>query len=122
VGRLIAIDPAHPDTIYLGTLTGIKKSTDGGVKWTPLALTGNIIRSLIMDGGLLYAAVERRGVYRCTADGALTLFNGSAAPAEPEEPSKELVCILNSICRMWKSRAENSEMRDASCPLMRAIR
>ena len=29
VGRLIAVDPDKPGTIYLGTLTGIKKSSDG---------------------------------------------------------------------------------------------
>ena len=85
VGRLIAIDPAHPGTIYIGTLTGIQKSTDGGVKFAPLALTGKIIRSLILDDGVLYAAAEGKGVYRCSPDGVLALFHGRGAPDKPEE-------------------------------------
>jgi len=85
VGRLIAVAPANPSTIYLGTLTGIKKSTDGGVTWTALALTGEIVRSLIIDNGVLYAAVEGKGVYRCATTGSATLLNGSAAPTNPEE-------------------------------------
>ncbi|MDP2998733.1 MAG: hypothetical protein Q8N47_14705 [Bryobacterales bacterium] len=53
VGRLIAIDPANPSAIYLGTMTGIKKSADGGATWSALALTGEIVRSLILDNGIL---------------------------------------------------------------------
>ncbi len=85
VGRLIATDPGNAKTIYLGTLTGIKKSTDGGVTWTALALTGKIVRSLILDNGVLYAAIEGKGVYRCTTTGAAALFSGTSAPGKPEE-------------------------------------
>jgi hypothetical protein len=85
VGHLIAIDPAKPGTIYLGSLTGIKKSSDGGATWTALALAGEVVRSLIVDDGVLYAAIERRGVYRCTATGLATLLNGNGAPTNPEE-------------------------------------
>ncbi len=85
VGRLIAVDPGDPRTIYLGTMTGIRKSTDGGATWRALALTGNVIRSLILDGGVLFAAVEQKGVYRCSASGAATHLNGSGAPTRPEE-------------------------------------
>ncbi|MCX6636488.1 MAG: fibronectin type III domain-containing protein [Acidobacteria bacterium] len=85
VGRLIAVDPANAKTIYLGTLAGIGKSTDGGVTWAALALTGDIVRSLIIDNGLLYAAIEGKGVYRCTPSGAATPLHDSGAPNRPEE-------------------------------------
>ena len=85
VGRLIAIDPANPNAIYLGTMTGIKKSADGGVTWSALALTGEIVRSLILDNGILYAAIEEKGVYRCLPTGSATRFDGRGAPTQPEE-------------------------------------
>ena len=85
VGRLIAVDPASPKTLYLGTMTGVKKSTDGGITWSALALTGQVVRSLILDGAVLFAAVEEKGIYRCSTSGAATLLNGSGAPTRPEE-------------------------------------
>jgi hypothetical protein len=86
VGKLIAADPANVNTVYLGTVNdGIKRSVDGGVTWTALALGGKTVRSLVLDRGFLYAAVEGEGVYRCTTDGSTTLLSGSGAPNKPEE-------------------------------------
>src|SRR5262249_50209635 len=34
----IAIDPLTPTTLYLGTLVGLFKSTDGGAHWSPTSL------------------------------------------------------------------------------------
>ena len=86
VGKLIAVDPDNVNTVCLGTAAdGVKKSVDGGATWTALALGGKAVRSLVLDNGFLYAAVEGVGVYRCTTEGATTLLNGSGAPTEPEE-------------------------------------
>jgi hypothetical protein len=86
VGKLVAVDPANVNIVYLGTVKdGIKGSRDGGVTWTALALGGKTVRSLVLDHGLLYAAVEGEGVYRCTTDGSTILLNGSRAPTKPEE-------------------------------------
>ncbi|MCX7014460.1 MAG: fibronectin type III domain-containing protein [Candidatus Sumerlaeota bacterium] len=85
VGKLIAVDPADVNTVYLGTLTGIKKSTNGGQNWSTLALSGVVIRGLVLDGGFLFAAAEGVGVYRVTPAGAATQFTGGANPTNPEE-------------------------------------
>jgi hypothetical protein len=85
VGKLIAVDPANVNAVYLGTLAGIKKSVDGGATWTTFALDGKTVRSLVLDHGFLYAAIEGVGVCRCAAEGSTTLFNGSDAPTNPEE-------------------------------------
>ncbi|MCX7016999.1 MAG: fibronectin type III domain-containing protein [Candidatus Sumerlaeota bacterium] len=85
VGKLIAVAPDNINTMCLGTLAGVRKSVDGGATWTALALDGKVVRSLVLDNGFLYAAIEGVGVYRCTTDGSATLFNGRGAPAKPEE-------------------------------------
>ncbi|MCX7014337.1 MAG: fibronectin type III domain-containing protein [Candidatus Sumerlaeota bacterium] len=85
VGKLIAVDPADVNTVYVGTHAGIMKSADGGATWTVLALDGKILRSLVLNNGWLYAAVEGVGVCRCDIGGATTLLNGSGASTQPEE-------------------------------------
>jgi hypothetical protein len=85
VGKLIAVDPANVNLVYLGTLKGLIKSVDGGVHWTNLALDGKIITCLVLDKGFLYSAVEKEGVYRCGTDGSTTLLNGSGSSSDPEE-------------------------------------
>jgi len=59
-------DPAHPDTVYLYSESGIQVSTDAGQSWATLH-TENLPRirsvSLGVDGRTLYAATEG-GLYR----------------------------------------------------------
>lgn len=85
VGKLIAVDPDNVNLVYLGTLKGLKKSVDGGVHWTKLALDGKIVTSLVLNKGFLYVAIEKEGVYRCRTDGSTTLFNGPGSTTDPEE-------------------------------------
>lgn len=71
----IAVDPANPRTIYVGTVTnGIYKSTDAGSSWSP-AWTGTsrFIRMISIDPrntATLYAATDA-GLYS-SADAAAT--------------------------------------------------
>lgn len=87
----ITIDPANPNTIYVGTGDpnisgfpfigdGIYRSTDAGATWTHLGLTDTrIISKIVVNGNNLLVATmglpfERtidRGIYRST-DGGLT--------------------------------------------------
>lgn len=88
VGWLIAVDPANANIIYLATMNGLLKSTNGGASWTTLALGGRILRGLALtsQGVKVYVAAEGNpgALYRVQAsDGSLTRFDKS--PAHPEE-------------------------------------
>src|SRR4051812_30114297 len=58
----LAIDPTHHQTLYAGTLSGLFKSTNGGVRWSQLTrgLPALPITSLTLDprSGTLYAAIS----------------------------------------------------------------
>jgi len=84
VGKLIAVDPANVNTVYIGTLKGLIKSVDGGAHWTTVALGGKVLRGLAFDKGFIYAAGPD-GVCRCSPSGEVTLFNGAGASKKPEE-------------------------------------
>jgi len=43
----LAIDPGNPDIIYAGTAGGVFKSTDGGVTWRNIGLSG--ATALVVD-------------------------------------------------------------------------
>ena len=89
----IALDPTHPDTIWVGTGeswtrnsvsigNGIYKSTDGGENWTNVGLPNSerVARIVVSpkDGDVVYACVPGklwgdspdRGLYRTTDGGA----------------------------------------------------
>lgn len=71
----LAISPGWPEhpVLLVGAFEGVYRTTDGGVTWAkaagmaPLA-TSTLLRSL--DGGLLLAGAESRGVYGSDDDGA----------------------------------------------------
>ena len=87
VGKLIAVDPANANIIYVGTFNkGVQKSTNGGTSWSTLVLNGSQINGVAFDSGFLYIAAANDAVYRCTpSGGSLTKFTGSAKPSNPEE-------------------------------------
>ncbi len=68
--RTIAIDPAHPSTVYAGTIGGgVYKSTDGGGSWTAInaGLTYRDVTSLVIDPAApatIYAATGGGGLFR----------------------------------------------------------
>ncbi len=73
----LAIDPAdleYPGTVYAGTWGGgVLRSTDGGMTWSHLGLSGQGIVSLLVrgDSGDLYAGTWGQGVLKST-DGGVT--------------------------------------------------
>jgi photosystem II stability/assembly factor-like uncharacterized protein len=77
----MAIDPAHPSTVYAGAWdywdrpgTGVYKSTDGGRGWrlTNRGLTSPAVYSLAVDPvttGTLYAGTHSGGIFKSTDGG-----------------------------------------------------
>lgn len=53
--RLLAVDPSNGD-IYIGTTSGLVRSTDNGASWNTIAFSGQSIKCLAMaaDGSSLY--------------------------------------------------------------------
>jgi hypothetical protein len=69
----LAIDPADPQTLYLGTNRDIRKTRDGGRTWM-LASSPFFVRvdALAVSSGILptvIAGTEGRGVYRSITGG-----------------------------------------------------
>ena len=68
--QTLAIEPARDDyqenfqIIYAATGDGIYKSKDGGKKWEVIALHNQVVESLSLYNGHLYAVVDKRDVYR----------------------------------------------------------
>jgi len=94
--RALAIDPAHPATLYAGTSgSGVLKSTDGGESWTPanVGLASPDVGALALDPSnpaALYAGTSGGQVFR-SADGGLswsaTPFLGFPVKALTADPS-----------------------------------
>src|SRR2546425_1254272 len=78
----LAVDPAHPSTVYAGAWdyyepfgTGVYKSTDGGLHWMLSArgLTSTGIYSLAVDPvttTTVYAGTQSGGIFKTTDGGA----------------------------------------------------
>jgi photosystem II stability/assembly factor-like uncharacterized protein len=64
----IAIDPQHPDNVYLATFNrGIVKTADGGVSWLPNGLQDDFIYHLSvdpLDPDILYAGTAGDGLFK----------------------------------------------------------
>ena len=65
---VVAVDPANPQTLYLGGSAGVSLSSDAGVTWTPLGhsgIDGSLIHHLLLYGpsAQLFAASDR-GAFR----------------------------------------------------------
>jgi len=93
----VAVDPLHPQTVYLGTLfDGIYKSTDGGASWAPAgAGATGFVRLIAIDPTnttTLYAGTDA-GLYKST-DGAIT-WNPTGLVAEPTEAFYIYNVVLN---------------------------
>ncbi|HKB81292.1 MAG TPA: hypothetical protein VKH35_16405, partial [Thermoanaerobaculia bacterium] len=86
--RALIIDPAHPDTLYLGTSGGeVYVSTDGARTWRnprgSVPFPGYVVDSLVLDReGRLWAAcwgLWGGGVIAVSDDGAQTWTRRDAA-------------------------------------------
>jgi photosystem II stability/assembly factor-like uncharacterized protein len=64
--------PSNPQIAYLGTGSGVYKSTNGGGSWLPAGLSGEIVQSLAIDPvtpSLVYAATSTPGSLKISVDG-----------------------------------------------------
>ena len=71
----LAVDPTNSQTIYVGTLSGVFKSTNGGASWGAInsGLTGTSVYSLVIDptsSQTVYAGTGGGGVFKTTNGGA----------------------------------------------------
>ncbi len=120
----IAIDPLHPDTMFIATgdrdggdtySFGILKSVDGGQTWNPTGMT-NSVQQLRRIGGIhivptntqIIIAATRNGIFRSTDGGAT--FNGiqsgqfNMLAPDPSNPNKLFAGTINSPTRIWVSK------------------
>jgi photosystem II stability/assembly factor-like uncharacterized protein len=71
--QALAIDPSAPQTVYVGTSSGLYKSTDGGDQWIAVEdLTGTNISALLIDPEsprTVYAGAAQNGVIKSTDGG-----------------------------------------------------
>ncbi|MBK7473166.1 MAG: hypothetical protein IPI73_23625 [Betaproteobacteria bacterium] len=70
----IAIDPAHPSTLYVGSSFGIWRSTDGAANWINMTngIGSKTVVSLAIDPtstSTVYAMTRNSGVYKSTNGG-----------------------------------------------------
>jgi photosystem II stability/assembly factor-like uncharacterized protein len=63
----LALDPHHPDSIYIGTDgNGILKTEDYGKTWIPIGLQGQIVRAIAvskLQKGTIYAGTKPAALY-----------------------------------------------------------
>jgi photosystem II stability/assembly factor-like uncharacterized protein len=90
----IAINPTHPDVVYLATLDAIYKTRDGGARWKAVnkGMSTYRVLSLMVDPNIptvLYAGTNSDSVYKST-DGALSWSIANAG-------MKEHIAIVNSF-------------------------
>ena len=73
--RALVVDPMNPDNLYIGTGSGVYKSSDGAGSWTGASTglpDGRMVFRLAVDPDdprCLYAGLDGGGIYR-TLDGA----------------------------------------------------
>jgi photosystem II stability/assembly factor-like uncharacterized protein len=70
----LALDPDSPATLYVATFSGVERSQDGGVTWTPSGVGNREVLALAVDPlqtSTLFAGTLGRGIF-ASADGART--------------------------------------------------
>ena len=71
--QCLALDPADPDTVYVGLAAGgVRTTTDGGRTWTDRALAKEQVFSMAVSAadGAVYAGTEPSALYRSDDGGA----------------------------------------------------
>jgi len=120
----IAIDPNHPDTMYIATgdrdagdtySNGILKSVDGGLTWKPTGLTYGVHQNIRVTGVHVFStnsqivlASTRTGMMRST-DGGDTwvgVMSGTFNMLAPDasNPNTIFAGTTGSITRIFRSR------------------
>jgi hypothetical protein len=73
--NVVIVDPANSNVLYLGSTSGVFRSTDGGLNWTAGSNAFSDARSLVLDTSspagsrILYAGLSGRGVFRSNDGG-----------------------------------------------------
>jgi len=94
----IVIDPLYPDTIYVATSNGFKKSTDSAHTWTTITVGSNFVEQIAMnpaDHNLLYATTFE-GRYFYSTNGGATWNNQPANLPAAGITYRETVAISQS--------------------------
>jgi photosystem II stability/assembly factor-like uncharacterized protein len=105
--NVIIVDPANSNLLYLSSVNGCFRSTDGGRNWTQGVNSGGDTLSLVLDTStpagarILYAGISGRGVFRSNDGGqnwvqvlsATTPAVAAALGAAPAGFSKTVVAI-----------------------------
>lgn len=98
----LAIDPADPAVLYLGTRThGVYRSTDRGETWKPAnnGLVDEAVSALVVSPttpGLLYAGSERGHIYSSDTGGEAWVDLSAALALEPWERGAVLNLTLDA--------------------------
>ncbi len=69
----IAVAPSNPATVYIGTSSGVFRSTNRGASWQPAGLADKKVRSLAVDpqqANVVYAGTEFESVWISNNGGA----------------------------------------------------
>jgi photosystem II stability/assembly factor-like uncharacterized protein len=103
--NVVIVDPANHLVVYLASNSGVFVSGDGGLNWTPGALPGGDVRSLVMDltsppaARILYAGLSSQGVFRSNdggqnwtliLSGATTVVATELCPVPPCIPARSV--------------------------------
>ena len=67
--QCLAVDPADPDTVFVGLREGgVRRSVDGGRSWIDCELPEPAVFSLAVSAadGAVYAGTERAGCFEAT--------------------------------------------------------
>ncbi len=68
--RCLAVDPREPDTIYVGSGSGVERSLDGGATWERTALEQDVFSvALSSADGVVYAGCEPSSLFRSSDRG-----------------------------------------------------
>ena len=70
--QCLALDPADPDTVYVGLAAGgVRRTTDGGGTWADRGLAEEQVFSMAVSAadGAVYAGTEPSALYRSNDDG-----------------------------------------------------
>jgi photosystem II stability/assembly factor-like uncharacterized protein len=103
--RLLAVDPTAPATLYASlSLSGLLRSSDGGISWQPAGLPRTVL-SLALTPSSLYAGTSRGGVYRSDDHGltwraaseGLTGFSVSELAVDPTTPTTLYASTDNGV-------------------------
>jgi photosystem II stability/assembly factor-like uncharacterized protein len=89
----LAVDHAHPGTVYAGTEAGVYMSIDSGENWWPAGGSGAAVRALAIDPGgtVLHVA---------GSDGVSELALRQTAPSFPCRPDPATLCLLGGRFRV----------------------